>query len=57
MSILKVRDKDGKVYEILALKGEKGDKGDSGTADFNNYYTKNEINGLVGDIETLLGGI
>ncbi|MEE0898323.1 MAG: hypothetical protein U0L88_11950, partial [Acutalibacteraceae bacterium] len=29
----------------------------SGTADLNNYYTKNEIDGLVGDIETLLGGI
>lgn len=28
-----------------------------GTADLNNYYTKNEIDGLVGDIETLLGGI
>jgi hypothetical protein len=28
-----------------------------GTADLDNYYTKNEIDGLVGDIETLLGGI
>ena len=28
-----------------------------GTADMENYYTKEEINDIVGDIETLLGGI
>ena len=30
MSILKIRDADGNVQEILAIKGEKGEKGDKG---------------------------
>lgn len=30
MAILKVKDKDGKVYDIPALRGPKGDKGDKG---------------------------
>ena len=28
-----------------------------GTPNLDNYYTKNEVDGIVGDIETLLGGI
>lgn len=41
-------------------KGDKGDKGEPGKdadGDLSNYYTKGEIDNLVGDIETLLGGI
>lgn len=30
MAILKIKDADGNVQEILAIKGEKGDKGDKG---------------------------
>lgn len=30
MSILKIRDKDGNIQEILALKGEKGERGEQG---------------------------
>lgn len=30
MAILKIRDSDGTVQEILALKGDKGDKGEKG---------------------------
>lgn len=30
MAILKIRDADGNVQEILALKGDKGEKGDKG---------------------------
>ena len=28
-----------------------------GTPNLDNYCTKNEVDGIVGDIETLLGGI
>lgn len=31
--------------------------GGGGSVDLSNYYTKAEINKIVGDIETLLGGI
>ena len=30
MAILKLRDKDGNVYEVPAIVGQKGDKGDKG---------------------------
>ena len=32
MAILKIRDSNGNVQEVLAIKGEKGDKGDKGDA-------------------------
>ncbi len=35
--------------------GPKGEKGES--ADLDNYYTKTEIDTMIGDIETLLEGI
>ena len=71
MSILKIRDEKGDIIDIPAIKGEKGDKGDAYTLteadkneisnmakpDMNNYYTKEEINAILGDIESLLGGI
>lgn len=34
MAILKIRDANGNVQEILAIKGEKGDKGADGTMRF-----------------------
>ena len=34
MAVLKIRDENGVVHEILALKGEKGDKGEDGTVAF-----------------------
>jgi hypothetical protein len=37
-------------YTIEEIEGE-------GTVDLSNYYTKTEIDDLIGDIETLLGGI
>lgn len=49
MAILKIRDSDGNVQEILALQGEKGDKGDAG----NNYVLtdadKQEIAEMVAE--------
>ena len=30
MAILRVRDDDGNIFEIPAIKGDKGDKGDPG---------------------------
>jgi hypothetical protein len=37
-------------YTIEEIEGE-------GTVDLSNYYTKTEIDDLIGDVETLLGGI
>lgn len=34
MAVLKIRDENGVVHEIVALKGEKGDKGADGTVAF-----------------------
>ena len=71
--ILRIRDKNGNVVTVPAIKGDKGDsyvlteadkkeiasmvEGSGGTTDMDNYYTKEETNAIVGDIETLLGGI
>lgn len=30
MSILRIKDKDGNIYEVLAIRGEKGERGDRG---------------------------
>ena len=71
--ILRIRDENGNVVTVPAIKGDKGDsyvlteadkeeiasmvEVSGGTTDMDNYYTKEEINAIVGDIETLLGGI
>ena len=46
MAILKIRDVDGKVYEIPALRGEKGDKGDAPVKGVD-YYTEADKTELV----------
>ena len=44
MAIIKIRDADGNVREILAIKGDKGDKGDPFTYD---DFTEEQIEGLA----------
>lgn len=34
MAILRVKDAEGNIHDILAIKGEKGDKGEDGTMVF-----------------------
>lgn len=58
MAILKVRDANGNVQEVLAIRGESyvltdADKKEiadlvsgGGNADLSNYYTKSEVNNL-----------
>ena len=48
MAVLKVRDENGRVYEIVALKGEKGDKGADGTVAFDSL-TDEQKAALKGD--------
>jgi hypothetical protein len=43
--ILRVRDKDGKMIDIPALRGEKGEKGDKGEAP--DTYSKAEVDELI----------
>ncbi len=45
MAILKVRDADGTVHELLAIRGEKGEKGDAGEVDY--ALAANAVKGSV----------
>ena len=73
MAILRIKDENGNFINIPTLKGEKGDVGPQGpqgeqgiqgpkgqdgyTQDLSNYYTKNEVDELVGDIESVLNEV
>lgn len=48
MAILKIRDANGNVQEILAIKGDKGDKGADGTMTFEDL-TPEQKESLKGD--------
>ena len=48
MSILRIRDSNGNIQEILAIKGEKGDKGADGTMTFADL-TEEQKASLKGD--------
>ena len=50
MSILKIRDKNGNVKEILALKGDKGNKGDKGESYVLTDADKQEIAEMAAEI-------
>lgn len=55
MSVLKIRDKNGKFQEILALKGEKGDPGEPGVVDEERIATlKTEI---LNELTKMIDGI
>lgn len=45
--ILRIRDSEGNVQEILAIKGDKGDKGDDGEDYVLTAADKQEIAGMV----------
>lgn len=62
MSILKIRDNDGNIIEVPALKGNKGDKGDKGDGYILTDMDKSEIAGLIDavsqdEFETTIGNI
>ena len=46
MSILKIRDKDGNIQEILTLKGEKGDTPVKGK----DYFTEADKTEMVNEV-------
>ena len=56
MAILKIKDQDGNIIEIPAIRGEKGDKGDTpvkGT----DYWTAEDIAEIKGYVDdAILGG-
>ena len=68
MSIIKIRDANGKVYEIMALRGEpgpqgpKGDKGSTGEPGAQgyspirgtDYWTEDDKNEIVNQVLSLL---
>lgn len=61
---ISITKKDGTTKTVQVLDGEKGEKGDKGDTgepgpaqDLSNYYTKSEIDSMIGDIESLLGAI
>ena len=47
MSILKIRDKDGNIIEVPALKGDKGDKGDKGEDGADYILTEDDKNEIA----------
>lgn len=49
---LGVKREDEEEYQYTDLKGDKGDPGD--TPDLSNYYTKSEIDNMIGDVESTL---
>ena len=56
MSILKIRNEDGTIQEILAIKGEPGPKGDTPIKGID-YWTENDINEIKTYIDEQLGVI
>ena len=48
MAVLKFRDENGNIVEVLAIKGEKGEKGADGTVTFNDL-TDAQKESLKGD--------
>ena len=44
MAILKIRDENGVVHEVLALKGEKGDRGEDGNVSFTDADKEELVN-------------
>lgn len=54
MSVLKIRDENGNIIEIPALKGDDYILTDKNKVEIANIVTQSEI---VGDIETALDGI
>ena len=62
MAILKIRDENGNVVEVPALKGNKGDKGDKGDDYILTDMDKSEIAGLIDavsqdEFDTTIGNI
>lgn len=52
-SILKIKDENGKIIEILALKGNKGDKGDTGDDGVSIQSIEKTADSLNADVYTI----
>lgn len=52
MAILRVKDAEGNIYDIPAIKGEKGDKGDKGYTPIKgtDYWTASDKSQMVSDV-------
>lgn len=52
MAILRVKDAEGNIYDIPAIKGEKGDKGDKGYTPIKgtDYWTPADKSQMVSDV-------
>jgi hypothetical protein len=52
MAILRVKDAEGNIYDIPAIKGEKGDKGDKGYTPIKgtDYWTASDMSQMVSDV-------
>ena len=53
MAILKFRDENGVVHEVLALKGEKGDRGVDGNVSFTDADKEELVNMVLNALPNL----
>lgn len=56
MAILRVKDAEGNIHDIPAIKGEKGDKGDKGYTPIKgtDYWTASDKSQIVSDVLSAL---